>query len=55
VLVEVTVIVPGTKVLVTVVVTHGVGIDKHAQALEMAGDDQDEGMHVGLGSCWSPP
>jgi hypothetical protein len=42
--VDVTVIVPGTSVVVTVVVTDGVGMCKHEQAFEMAGACQDGGM-----------
>jgi len=52
--VDVTVIVPGTSVLVTVVVTHGAGMCKHEQALEMAGGCQDDGMQVGFGYSPSP-
>lgn len=51
VLVEVTMMVPGTRVWVTVVVVDGVGIDRHEQALEITGAAQVVGIQAGFDAC----
>lgn len=39
---------PGTNVVVKVLVTEGVGMDRHEQALETYTEGQVVGIHVGF-------